>query len=145
MGLAKLATAQGDAEAARALLDRAPASAQNDAGLVAARAGLALAEQAASLGDVGPLQARVAADPDDHQARFDLALALAAREKREEAADALLDIIRRDRSWSEDGARRQLLQFFRRLGADGPGEQGRSPQAVGRIVQLRRPRGGGRA
>ena len=74
----------------------------------------------AELGDVGELQRRVETDPQDHQARFDLALALNARNKREEAAGELLEIIRQDRTWKEDGARKQLLQFFEAWGFTDP-------------------------
>ena len=66
------------------------------------------------------LQARVAADPLDHQARFDLAIGLNAHGKREEAADQLLEIVRRDRNWNEDGARKQLVQFFEAWGPMDP-------------------------
>jgi putative thioredoxin len=58
----------------------------------------------------------VEADPQDHQARFDLAIALNARNRRQEAADQLLEIVRRDRNWNEDGARKQLVQFFEAWG-----------------------------
>ncbi|HWG03493.1 MAG TPA: tetratricopeptide repeat protein, partial [Beijerinckiaceae bacterium] len=66
--------------------------------------------------DLGDLETRLRAEPNDHQARFDLALALNGRGRREEAADALLDIIRRDRQWNDDGARKQLVQFFEAWG-----------------------------
>ncbi|MFC6048771.1 tetratricopeptide repeat protein, partial [Methylobacterium hispanicum] len=79
-----------------------------------------LAEQAASLGDLAGLQARVEANPDDHQARFDLALGLAARGDRTSAVDHLIEIRRRDRDWNEDGARKQLLQFFEAWGVMDP-------------------------
>ncbi|WP_134500202.1 tetratricopeptide repeat protein, partial [Microvirga pakistanensis] len=73
-------------------------------------------EQAGSLGDAAELQRRVQADPLDHQARFDLAIALNARGQREEAVDHLLEIVRRDRNWNDDGARKQLVQFFEAWG-----------------------------
>ena len=66
------------------------------------------------------LQARVAADPADLQARYDLATALNASGEREQAADALLDIIRRNRGWNDDAARLQLLKFFEAWGFDDP-------------------------
>jgi len=111
-GLAKLAVAGGDLEAAETLLARAPASAERDPGIAAARAALDNALQAASVGDLPELALRVAKKPDDHQARFDLAIALNALGRRDEAADALLEIIKRDRGWNDDAARKQLLQFF---------------------------------
>jgi putative thioredoxin len=111
-GLAKLAVAEGDLEAAESVLAQAPAGSERDAGIAAARAALDNALQAASVGDIAELAARVAQNPDDHQARFDYAIALNALERRGEAADALLDIVKRDRSWNDDGARKQLLQFF---------------------------------
>jgi putative thioredoxin len=114
--LAKLHVDLGDTEGARRFLAMAPAAKANDPALLGARAAVDLAEQAASLGDLGDLQRRVEANPADHQARFDLAVALNARGKREEAADHLLDIVRRDRTWNEDGARKQLVQFFEAWG-----------------------------
>jgi putative thioredoxin len=89
-----------------------PAGKENDPAIAGARAAIELAEQASSLGDLGQLQQQVAANPLDHQGRFDLAVALHARGQREEALDQLIEIVRRDRSWNEDGARKQLLQFF---------------------------------
>jgi len=75
-----------------------------------------LAEQAASLGDHAELMAQVEADPNDHQARMDLAVALNAAGQREEAADALLEILQRMPGWNEDAAKTQLLQFFEAWG-----------------------------
>jgi putative thioredoxin len=89
-----------------------PEGKDNDPAIVAVRAALELAEQAAQLGDTSGLEAAILSNPSDHQARFDLALAHAAAGKREEATDALIEIIKRDRAWNDDGARVQLLQFF---------------------------------
>jgi putative thioredoxin len=94
----------------------APPGKETDPAIAGARAAIDLAEQAASLGDLADLQRRVEADPNDHQARFDLAVALSAKGKREEAVTHLLDIVRRDRSWNDDGARKQLVQFFEAWG-----------------------------
>ena len=77
---------------------------------------LELRAQAENLGDLAGLQALVEENPKNHQARFDLALALNAHGKREEAADQLLEIVARDRGWNEDGAREQLLKFFEAWG-----------------------------
>jgi putative thioredoxin len=114
--LAKLHVDLGDLENARRLLDMAPPAKANDPAILGARAAIELAEQAGSLGDVADLQRKVEADPQDHQARFDLAIALNARNRRQEAADQLLEIVRRDRNWNEDGARKQLVQFFEAWG-----------------------------
>ena len=62
------------------------------------------------------MQQKVAANPLDHQARFDLAVALNAKGKRAEAVEQLLEIVKRDRKWNEDGARKQLVQFFEAWG-----------------------------
>ncbi|WP_166144936.1 thioredoxin [Methylosinus sp. RM1] len=97
---------------AQALLDGLAAAVRADPLVAAAAASLENALAASDLGEIDELQKRVAFDPDDLQARFDLALALNAKGKRDEAATALLDIIRKDRSWSDDGARKQLIQFF---------------------------------
>ena len=94
---------------ARAVLSMAAPAApgkEPDPAIAAATAALHLAEQAASVGDLAPLQKALAANPDDHQARFDLAVALNANGERDKAADELLTIIKRDRAWN-DGARAQ--------------------------------------
>jgi putative thioredoxin len=114
--LAKLHLDLGDIEGAKRFLAMAPAGKENDPAIAGARAAIELAEQAASLGDVGQLQQRVAANPGDHQARFDLALALNARGKREEAIDQLIEIVRRERGWNDEAARKQLVQFFEAWG-----------------------------
>ena len=119
-GLARLHLEAGDLDQARAVLALATGSAAADPAVAAARAALENAEQSADLGDVTDLERRMTADPSDHQARFDYALALNARGRRDEAADALLDIIKADRSWNEDGARVQLLKFFEEWGFADP-------------------------
>ena len=111
-GLARALVALGDLEGARSLLATIEGAAARDPAIAAARAALEIAEQAGNVGEVGDLQRRVDADPNDHAARFDLAVALNAQDRRDEAADCLLDIIKRDRTWNDDGARKQLLQFF---------------------------------
>jgi putative thioredoxin len=115
-GLAKLYVDIGQLEHARQLLDSSPPEAAKDAAIAGARAALENAEAAASLGDLRELMMRVEANPLDHQSRFDLAVALNAKGKREEATEHLIDIIRKDRTWNEDGARKQLLQFFEAWG-----------------------------
>ncbi len=115
-GLARLHLDTGDIEGAKGILGMAPPDKANDPAITAIRAAIELAEQAASLGDTAELEAKVAADPKDHQARFDLALALNARDRREEAVDHLVAIIKADRKWNDDGARKQLLQFFEAWG-----------------------------
>ena len=111
-GLATALVMLGDLEGARNALSKAPKGTEGDSAMASARAALENAEQAESVGDLAELERQVSADPKNHQAKFDLAIALNARGKREEAADALLEIIRRDRTWNDDGARKQLLQFF---------------------------------
>ena len=71
-----------------------------------------MAEQAKTLGPVAELEQKVAANPLDHQARFDLALALNGKSSRMEALEHLVSIVKRDRKWNDDGARKQLVQFF---------------------------------
>jgi putative thioredoxin len=89
--------------------------------VVGARSALALAKEGRAAKDqLQSLQARVAADPADFQARYDLATALNAVNEREQAAEALLEIMRRNRGWNEDAARLQLLKFFEAWGSDDP-------------------------
>jgi putative thioredoxin len=85
-----------------------------------ARAALELAEQSGDTGDLEPLRAAVEANPADHQARFDLAVALNAAGDRQGAVDNLLEIITRDRKWNDEAARKQLLQFFEAYGPTDP-------------------------
>lgn len=115
-GLGELLFEAGDAEAAKAALARAPEAKRDAPELAALRARMALAEQAASLGNPAELEARLAKDPKDHQARFDLAMIHNTLGERDKAADTLLAIVKADRAWKDDGARNQLLQFFEAWG-----------------------------
>lgn len=115
-GLSRLHLDAGDLEGAKGILTMVPEAKVADPAIAALRAAIDLAEQAADLGDTAELEARVAADPKDYQARFDLAVALNARERREEAVDHLIAVIKADRKWNDDGARKQLLQFFEAWG-----------------------------
>ena len=111
-GLARSYVKTGALDQARQTLAMVPASKANDAAVVAARAALDLAEQAKTVGPLAELEQKVAANPLDHQARFDLALALNAKGRRGDALEHLINIVKRDRKWNDDGARKQLVQFF---------------------------------
>jgi putative thioredoxin len=111
-GLARCYVETGAIEQAKQTLALVPEAKQNEAPVAAARAALELAEQAKALGPIAELEQKVAANPLDHQARFDLALALNGKARRIEALDHLLEIVRRDRKWNDDGARKQLVQLF---------------------------------
>ena len=100
------------AAAAQQTLALVPDSKRNESSVLAALAALQLAEQAKSLGPIAELEQKVAANPLDHQARFDLALALNGKGQRLDALEQLIGIVRRDRKWNDDGARKQLIQFF---------------------------------
>jgi putative thioredoxin len=115
-GLAKCYVATGAMEQAKQTLALVPESKRNDAAVKAVQASLDLAEQAQAVGPVTELEQKVAANPLDHQARFDLATALNANGNRAEATEQLLAIVKRDRKWNEDGARKQLVQFFEAWG-----------------------------
>jgi putative thioredoxin len=119
-GLARAMIAAGNIEEARALLDQAPDAMTSSAAMARARSALALAEAAAPGEDVGELEKRVAANPDDHDARYDLAGILMAAGKRDEAADQLFEIIGRDRDWNESAARKRLLQLLEVVGLEDP-------------------------
>jgi putative thioredoxin len=116
-GLAKCYATTGAIDQAKQTLAMVPESKRGDAAVKAVQAMIDLAEQASSLGPVTELEQKVAANPLDHQARFDLATALNAAGKRTEATQQLLEIVKRDRKWNEDGARKQLVQFFDAWGA----------------------------
>jgi putative thioredoxin len=125
-GLAKCYVTTGAVDQAKQTLAMVPEAKRNDAAVKAVQAAIDLAEQASSLGPVAELEQRVAANPLDHQARFDLATALNAMGKRSEATAQLLEIVKRDRKWNDDGARKQLIQFFEAWGgADEATVEGR--------------------
>jgi putative thioredoxin len=111
-GLARSYVKTGALDQARQTLAMVPTSKANDAAVVAARAALDLAEQAKTIGPLADLEQKVATNPLDHQARFDLAVALNAKGRRGDALDHLITIVKRDRKWNDDGARKQLVQFF---------------------------------
>jgi putative thioredoxin len=111
-GLARCYVETGAIDQAKQTLALVPESKANDAAVLAAKAALDLAEQAKSLGPIAELEQKVAANPADHQARFDLAVALNSKGRRLEALDNLISIVKRDRKWNDDGARKQLVQFF---------------------------------
>ena len=115
-GLARCYVGTGSIEQAKKTLELVPEGKRREAAVVAAQAAIELAEQAKSVGPVSDLEAKVAADPADHQSRFDLAVALNAGGKREAAVDHLIEIVKRDRKWNDDGARKQLVQFFEAWG-----------------------------
>ena len=120
-GLAKIAVARGALEDADEFLAAVPEEKENDAEVAGARAALALAREAAEVGgDLAPLQAAVDADPTDHQARFDLAVGLHAAGRVDAAVDQLLEIVKRDRKWNDEAARKQLVKLFDALGFDDP-------------------------
>jgi len=119
-GLAKCFISMGELESAKKVLDAVTAANERDPAIIAAKAALELAEQAAVVGDSSELIGRIAANPDDHQARFDFAVLLNAKNQRTEAAGELLEIVKRDRAWNDDGARKQLLQFFDAWGPADP-------------------------
>ncbi len=119
-GLVSCHLATDDVATAREIVDSLEKETRDAPEMAAALAQLALAETAAEAGPVDELSAKVAANPDDHQARFDLALALQAASRKEEAADALLEIVKRDRNWNEEAARKELLTFFEAWGFTDP-------------------------
>ena len=120
-GLIKAMVQLGHVDRARSVLDSLPEALANDAAIASARSAIELAEAgAAGAGEIGRLQALVERDPADHQARLDLALALYGQGDGGRAIDELLEIIRRDRDWNEQAARKQLLKLFEALGPTDP-------------------------
>ncbi|MEX2453259.1 MAG: thioredoxin [Rhodospirillaceae bacterium] len=111
-GLARALAGLGRTDEARKLLEAVPLEKQNHADVLAARAAVELADQSAAVGDLGALEAAVAADPKDHQSRLDLAIGQFAKGRRAEAIDHLVESLRIDRKWNDGAARKQLIQFF---------------------------------
>jgi len=119
-GLARCYLKSGNLERAKTTLQLVRPDGAGDEAIRAVEAELKLREQAAQAGDTAPLRARLDADPNDHQARYDLALALDGKGEREAALDELLDIVRRDRKWNDDAARKHLVTLFEAMGPTDP-------------------------
>jgi putative thioredoxin len=120
-GLARAAIARKDFAKARQTLDHAPPEAAGHAEIAAARTALELAETGEKAkGALGELRERIARDPKDYAARLELASALFGSGAREQAIDELLELVRRDREWNEQAARKQLLKFFEAMGPTDP-------------------------
>jgi len=115
-GMARLAVSTGDLADAEEILSLTPPDKINDPEIAGVRAAIELASKGGDAGDNDELGARVAADPNDHQARFEYAEALSARGDLEGAADQLLTIIEKNRDWNEGAARTQLLKIFEAAG-----------------------------
>ncbi|KKB78949.1 thioredoxin [Devosia soli] len=120
VGLAKVYFDAGESEQARVTLAMVPEEKRKDDAYLALFNAIRLHDEAAHLSESATLEAAVAADPNNHQARFDLAVVLNAEGKRVEAAEALVAIFKRDRTWNEDGARKKLLEFFEAWGPKDP-------------------------
>lgn len=119
-GLVRAHIAMNDLDQAEAILNGAPAEISTMPELEAAAAQLKLAHQAENAGPVAELQAKVEADPDDHQARFDLAQALYAKGDAQAAVDHLLESFRRDREWNDGAAKAELFTMFEALKPNDP-------------------------
>jgi putative thioredoxin len=120
IGLTKVYLAAGETEQAQATLDMIPEAERKGEAYTSLANSIRLLGEAADLSETSALEAALAANPDDHQARFDLAVVLNAEGKRVEAAEALVAIFKRDRTWNEDGARKKLLEFFEAWGPKDP-------------------------
>ena len=118
-GLVRALVAAGESADARQTLDTLPAELANKPEITRARAALEVAS-AAPAADTSALETRLAANPDDHEARFELASAKMAGGDRDAAADALLEIVRRDREWNAGAARQRFLQLLEAQGLEDP-------------------------
>ncbi len=119
-GLIKSYLATDQRDQAKALIENAPEALAKDPVLAGLKAQIELLETADEAGDVAELRAALEADPNDHQARFDLATALLAGKDTQGAVDELLELFRRDRDWNDDAARQQLFKIFDSLGPKDP-------------------------
>jgi putative thioredoxin len=119
-GLAGMLLDAGQEEQARQMVEQAPEGIAASAELASIRAQMELAEKVAGLGDPAEMERRLAENPNDHDTRFDLAQLRNATGDREGAADLLLEIMKADREWREDGARLELLKFFEAWGPVDP-------------------------
>lgn len=119
-GLAQCYIKSGDLERAKQTIQLVAPERRNDQKVQSVLAIIELAEKAPKSGVLDDLRTRLSSNPKDHQARFDLAVGLAAVDEKAEALDLLLDLVRLDRKWNEEAARKQLLQFFDAWGAKEP-------------------------
>ena len=119
-GLAKCYVTTGDLDRAEETLALVPPASRSAASVAAAEAMLELARKSEDAGDLAPLEAKVANDPNDFAARYDLAIALNAKGDREAALEQLMAIVAKDLEWNEEAARKQLVQFFEAWGASDP-------------------------
>ncbi len=136
-GLAKCYIKTGDLTRAEQTLALVPPAKADSAPVASARASLELARKAATAGDVETLRAKIAANPNDTQSRFDLALALNARGDRQGALEELLTIMRKDRAFNDDAARKQLAAAVRCLGRQRSHHHLGPPEALIPVVRLR--------
>jgi putative thioredoxin len=120
LGLIRALLAVDNLDEAKNVLAQVPKAIATHADVTAAKAAIDLYEQASNAGPIGPLMEAVTRDPADHQARLDLATALYAGGKREEAFEHLLESIRRDREWNEGEVRKQLVKYFEAQGPKDP-------------------------
>jgi putative thioredoxin len=120
LGMTKIFLEVGDTEQAQATLDMVPEAERKGEAYTSAAAALKLLLEAGDLSEADELEAKLAANPDDHQTRFDLAVVRNAEGKRVEAAEALVAVMKRDRTWNEDGARKKLLELFEAWGPKDP-------------------------
>jgi putative thioredoxin len=118
-GLVRSLLALGRVDEAQAIIDAAPEAAKSDPAFTRAKAALDIAA-AAPAAETEEFEAKLAANPDDHEARYELAGALMAAGRRDEAADHLLEIVGRDRSWNEGAARTRFLQLLEASGLEDP-------------------------
>lgn len=119
-GLIRAFVLAGDLTSAQGVLDMVPAEIADDPAIAQAKSALALAADAPDAGELAAFEAAVAADPGNHQARFDLASAQIGAGQRDAAADHLLHIVAADREWQEDAARAKLLSLFEAVGLEDP-------------------------
>ncbi len=119
-GLARCCIETGNTAGAQELIDTLSDDERMDTAFTSVISSLDLAEKAAEAGDLGPLQVAVEANPKDHEARYNLALALYAGGQAEAAIDALIEIIRQNRGWNDDAARLELLKLFEAIGPTDP-------------------------
>jgi len=119
-GEARALVALGQVDEADAVLAALPADVVRDQAIERARAAIALKRDAKPVADLSGVEARVAADPDDHEARFELANGLMANGDRDGAAEQLLESVRRDRAWNDGAARTQLVKLFEATGLEDP-------------------------